>query len=247
MSNLEEVLASLSRGEMTVKQARDRLRNPAELPAPGAVLDLERAARTGIPEVVYGAGKSAEQIAQLLDKLHQHGQPVLATRVGAEKAAAVLEQMPELNYEPVARLLIGGPMVAPRLGRVAVCCAGTSDLPVAKEAAITARWLGCLVEEYTDIGVAGLHRLLSRLEAIRTAQIVIVVAGMEGALGAVLTGLVSAPVIAVPTSVGYGVHLGGLTALFGMLDACASGLTVVNIDNGFGAAIAARRMLAGQP
>lgn len=241
--DLHDLLAQVASGTLPIEAAVAQLGHPGELWAKDAVLDTDRRERTGIPEVVFGEGKTPEQLIGILTSLLQSDLPVLATRVDEDKARVVLQTLTQLDWDHTARTLTAGEPPPATLGRVGVLCAGTSDMPVASEAALTARWLGCETEVIADVGVAGLHRLLSRLEHIRTFDVLIVVAGMEGALPAVVTGQVKAPVIAVPTSVGYGVHLGGLTALFGMLDACASGMTVVNIDNGFGAAVAARRML----
>lgn len=208
-----------------------------------AHLDLDRPRRTGDPEVVYGAGKSADQIAALLQRLADAGQPALATRVDATKAARVCALVDNVVHDPVARtLLIPAEVSVDPIGHVAVVCAGTSDLPVAEEAAVTAEVFGSQVVRHVDIGVAGLHRLLSKLDELRQARVIVAVAGMEGALPTVMAGLVSAPIIAVPTSVGYGAHLQGLTPMLGMLTACAPGMTVVNIDNGFGAAVVAHRI-----
>ena len=221
--------------------------------------DYDRAMRQGAGEVIYGEGKTAEQIAAIASSLMGAGQPrVLATRVDAKKADAVAALwgddggiVPCAYYE-TARLVVFGGMPAPELfpvdkikaatdgdGVVAIACAGTSDLPVAEEAALTAEFLGNEVRRFYDVGVAGIHRLLDVADELRAARVVVAVAGMEGALASVVGGLVSAPVIAVPTSVGYGASFGGVTALLAMLNSCASGVSVVNIDNGFGAAFQA--------
>ena len=210
-----------------------------------AQVDLDRLRRQGVPEVVYGAGKTADQIAAIAAALRDRGQsPVLVTRIDAEKAAAVAAALgPGFEYWPAARLGRLGPAREPDgKGRIAVVCAGTSDLPVADEAALVAESLGNEVLRVTDVGVAGLHRLLARADEIRSARVVIVVAGMEGALASAVGGLVSAPVIAVPTSVGYGAAFDGLAALLSMLNSCAAGVSVVNIDNGFGAGFLASRI-----
>ncbi|MBR1608467.1 MAG: nickel pincer cofactor biosynthesis protein LarB [Kiritimatiellae bacterium] len=210
-----------------------------------AQVDLDRLRRQGVPEVVYGAGKTADQIAAIAAALRDRGQsPVLVTRIDAEKAAAVAAALgPGFEYWPAARLGRLGPAREPDgKGRIAVVCAGTSDLPVADEAALVAESLGNEVLRVTDVGVAGLHRLLARADEIRSARVVIVVAGMEGALASAVGGLVSAPVIAVPTSVGYGAAFDGLAALLAMLNSCAAGVSVVNIDNGFGAGFLASRI-----
>ncbi|MBL8614911.1 MAG: nickel pincer cofactor biosynthesis protein LarB [Deltaproteobacteria bacterium] len=208
-----------------------------------AAVDLARAARTGDPEVVFGEGKSPAQIEGVLRALAAAGQPGLVTRVDVEKAAVLCAALPGLVHHAVPRLLHlpAGPAPAPQ-GLVAVVAAGTSDLPVAEEAAVTAELLGCAVLRVVDVGVAGLHRLLRRVDELRQARVIIVVAGMEGALPSVVTGLVTCPVIGVPTSVGYGANLGGITALLGMVNSCAAGLAVVNVDNGFGAGLMAARI-----
>jgi NCAIR mutase (PurE)-related protein len=204
-----------------------------------AQLDLERERRTGFPEVVFGEGKSASQLTAILGKLTEHADRVLATRVSADKAAEILAALPGFAYHEAARTLTWRREPAASQsdddGYVAVVSAGTSDVPVAEEAAITAECMGCRVERIYDVGVAGIHRLFRRLPQIRGANVVIVAAGMEGALTSVVGGLVDKPVIALPTSVGYGASFNGLAALLTMLNSCAAGVSVVNIDNGFGA------------
>lgn len=206
-----------------------------------ARLDLPRQARTGEPEVVFGESKSPEQVAALLRELVAAGTvPAFATRCSPEHAAAC----PEADYDPTARLLVAAAApVDPHLGRVVVACAGTGDLPVARETVGTLEAFGVVTALVTDIGVAGLHRVLGAHPQLAEADVCVVVAGMEGALPSVVAGLVPSPVIAVPTSVGYGAAFEGLAALLGMLSACAPGITVVNIDGGFNAGIAARRIL----
>jgi NCAIR mutase (PurE)-related protein len=202
-----------------------------------ATLDLHRAERTGFPEVIYCEGKTAEQALAIYQKMREAGVPAFGTRAGAQLAAQVRAAFPEAEYDTIARTLSVGRLypVEARTGLVAVVCAGTSDLPVAREAARTAEFFGSNVVEITDAGVAGIHRLFDRLHDLKKARVVVAVAGMEGALASVIAGLVSAPVIACPTSVGYGASFGGLSALLGMLTACAPGISVVNIDSGFGA------------
>ncbi|HEX6971529.1 MAG TPA: nickel pincer cofactor biosynthesis protein LarB [Limnochordia bacterium] len=218
--------------------------NERELDLGFARLDLERAARLGHAEVVYAAGKTPEQLAEILAGLAEASdRPVLATRASPEAFAAVRRAVPQAEYHPLPRaIVVAAHKAPPPVGRIAVVSAGTADLPVAEEAALTAELLGSRVERIWDVGVAGLHRLLRRLEEIRRANVVIVVAGMEGALPSVVGGLVDAPLIAVPTSVGYGANFGGLSSLLAMLTSCAPGIVVVNIDNGFGAAVAAHRI-----
>ena len=210
---------------------------------PHSTLDPERLARQGFPEIVYCQSKTAPQIAENLRALADvHGR-AFGTRLPEDRASEVLATLPDAHYDPLARTILLGPPAPSRAMPVALVTAGTSDLPVAAEAAATLAFLGHPVLRFNDIGVAGIHRLQARIDEIRSASVVIVAAGMEGALPSVVGGLVSAPVIAVPTSVGYGAAFEGLAALLGMLNSCASGLTVVNIDNGFGAALAAHRIL----
>jgi NCAIR mutase (PurE)-related protein len=202
-----------------------------------AVIDAERSARTGYPEVVYCAGKTTEQAEAIIASMRGRGIPVLGTRAQPELAERILRRFPGAEYDELARVLTAGCFCEPdkRRGLVTVAAAGTSDLPAAREAARTAEFLGSRVELITDVGVAGIHRLFARMENLRRARVVIAAAGMEGALAGVIAGLVSVPVIALPTSVGYGASFGGLSALLGMLTSCAPGISVVNIDNGFGA------------
>lgn len=210
---------------------------------PFAKPDLARQARCGVPEVIYGASKTPKQIAAIMRAMNAAGQNAFATRVAPEQAVAVRVELPDAQYHEVARILTCDiAPLAEKAGKVAVLCAGTSDLPVAEEAAETAARLGALVERVYDVGVAGIHRLLERVELFADANVVIVVAGMEGALPSVVGGLIDKPVIAVPTSIGYGASFNGLAALLGMLNSCAAGVTVVNIDNGFGAGVAAARI-----
>jgi len=225
----------------------DAARRIGELPyaevahAVGATLiDHHRELRTGVPEIVYGAGKTADQIAAALRELVRAQGAAIATRVDAAKAAEVRARLPEAVSHELARVVaLGAPASRPRAAAIAVVCAGTSDLPVAEEAALVAEFLGAPVVRIADVGVAGIHRLLARLDEIRRAGVVVAVAGMEAALPSVLGGLIDRPLIAVPTSVGYGVSIDGLVALGAMLTSCAPGITVVNIDNGVGAAVAA--------
>jgi len=216
-------------------------RREGELDAGFAVLDTAREGRLGFPEVIYGEGKTAEQLTQIAQRMKERSDKLLMTRVDIGKAALVTAGVPDLLYHTEAKAITGfGPLPSPsREGYIAVVCAGTSDLRVAEEAAVTLEMMGSRVERITDVGVAGIHRLFSRLDLIRNADVVIAVAGMEGALPSVLGGLVAKPLIAVPTSVGYGTGLNGLIAMGAMLNGCAPGVTVVNIDNGFGAAYAA--------
>ena len=208
-----------------------------------AVVDTHRALRKGFPEVIFAAGKTARQVVQIAAQLAAREQRILITRVSVEQARAVRRKFKRAVFHEAARCVTLEKEPLPkRPGVIAVLCAGTSDLPVAEEAAVTAEVMGNRVERIDDVGVAGLHRLLGRMEVIQRAQVLVVVAGMEGALPSVVAGLVSRPVIALPTSVGYGASLGGLAALLGMLNSCGSGVTVVNIDNGFGAGYAASQI-----
>jgi NCAIR mutase (PurE)-related protein len=245
MTDLRAVLGAVARGDLSPADAAERLEGRQDLGF--ATLDLQRARRQDHPEVIYGAGKTAAQISGLVGALADAGQDALVTRLDADKAALVCADHPTASWHPVARVLhrpVPGPRPEP-VGRIAVVCAGTSDLPVAEECALVAEAWGNRVERHVDVGVAGLHRILSRADALRAARVVVVVAGMEGALPSVVGGLVAAPVIAVPTSVGYGASFGGLAALLGMLNSCAAGVGVVNIDNGFGAAVLASRINRG--
>jgi NCAIR mutase (PurE)-related protein len=247
---LRELLEGISGGRTSVDEAIEALRTlPFRQLGNVATVDHHRHLRLGFPEVVFGEGKTAEQIAVILKELARGAGTrgvVMATRVDAAKAAYVLENVPGAVYERDARLVVVGeapaPDVAGTLGKVLVVSAGTADFPVAEEAFHTARLMGNPVERVYDVGVAGVHRTLARVDDLRAASVLIVVAGMEGALPTLVAGLVDRPVIAVPTGVGYGASYGGLAALLGMMTSCAAGVTVVNIDNGFGAAYAAALM-----
>jgi NCAIR mutase (PurE)-related protein len=200
-----------------------------------AAIDHHRTIRRGFPEVVYGEGKTPEQIAAIGEKLAAENGRLLVTRIGPDAYRALRERVPGVLYNASARAAyLEGPK-QPKLAGVAVCSAGTSDQPVAEEAFVTAELMGCAVDRLYDVGVAGIHRLLDKLDILQAANAIVVVAGMEGALPSVVAGLVSAPVIAVPTSVGYGASFGGLAPMLAMLNSCAPGVSVVNIDNGFGA------------
>lgn len=209
-------------------------------------LDFDRAARTGIPEAVYAPGKTPDQLVSILSEFIKKRISVLATKCTPVQAAFVRGKGLPVEFDPVSGILsmdLGEPHAFEYRGKIAVCTGGTADVPVAEEAAKCLEFFGAEVARYYDVGVAGLHRLLSKIDAIRTADIVIAVAGMEGALASVIAGLVSAPVIAVPTSVGYGASFSGLAPLLTMLNSCAEGVSVVNIDNGYGAGVLACRML----
>lgn len=243
--DLLALLDSVREGDTEVRDAFERLvAAPMEEDLGFAVLDHHRALRKGMPEVIYGGSKTIAHVVTLLERIHRQGHNALATRIEAEKGEAIVRAISEATYHPVARAvtLEAHPFKQVGQGPIAVIAAGTSDLPVSEEAALTAELFGNQVVRITDVGVAGLHRLLHRYQAIRSARVLVVVAGMEGALPSVVAGLVDRPVIAVPTSVGYGASFGGVAALLGMLNSCASGVTVVNIDNGFGAGFAAALM-----
>ncbi|MBI1290792.1 nickel pincer cofactor biosynthesis protein LarB [bacterium] len=237
-SPVRRILDDLAAGRISADVAEKQLAAGQIGEMGFAALDLWREARRGRPEVVFGEGKTAEQIAAIALRMTQAGQNVLVTRVDAAKRAAVaalVGEIPHVESEAGRLMQFRVQETKPRGGLVAVLAAGTSDLPVAEEAACTAEWLGSPVERAYDVGVAGLHRLLARGELLRKARVLVVVAGMEGALPTVVSGLVARPVIAVPTSVGYGASFRGLSALLTMLNSCSSGVSVVNIDNGFGA------------
>jgi NCAIR mutase (PurE)-related protein len=224
------------RGSLGEEEALERLRTLPYEDLGFARIDHHRALRTGYPETVYCSGKTPEQVATIFERMAARHACVLATRATTEHAAAAREVVPQAVYHPVARAItVGLETLGPGRPGIAVVSAGTSDLPVAEEAALTARIFGHAVVRIDDVGVAGLHRLLGTLPELTAARVLIVVAGMEGALPSVVAGLVRAPVVAVPTSVGYGASFGGLAALLTMLNSCAPGVAVVNIDNGFGA------------
>ena len=238
---IKDLLGRVQTGELSVELATKELARLPFVDTEHARVDIHRALRQGIPEVILGLGKTPGQICEVIGALRAEAQNVLVTRIEAEAAQAVQAMVGQGNYDDLARLLYYGPDEVEIVGKgtIAVVCAGTADLPVASEAAGVARCFGNRVEVLKDVGVAGIHRLLASEAQLREARVLIVVAGMEGALPSVVGGMVDKPVIAGPTSVGYGVSLGGITALLGMLSSCASNVTVVNIDNGFGAAHAA--------
>ena len=238
---IRQLLEDVKQGDVDVDAALKSLASLPYVDTPNARVDTQRSLRMGIPEVVYGPGKTPSQIVEVVTALRTAEQNVLVTRVEPDAAKAVLEEFPSGEYDEVARLLWFGAGEVPIVGKgtIAIVCAGTSDLPVAAEAAGVARRFGNKVETLVDVGVAGIHRLLASQDVLRSARVLVVIAGMEGALPSVVGGLVDKPVIAVPTSVGYGAALGGITALLGMLTSCASNVTAVNIDNGYGAAYVA--------
>ena len=235
-TDLQQILADCRSGSLALDEAATRIRASFFQVLGHSTLDTDRERRTGAAEVIYGQHKTPGQIADLVSALSANGQNALVTRASRQAFEAVLGREPETRYhETAAAITLTRTRPPPPDTSVAVITAGTSDLPVAEEAAVTAEFYGNPVNRINDVGVSGIHRLLARLDAMREARVLIVVAGMEGALPSVVAGLVDKPVIAVPTSVGYGASFGGVAALLGMLSSCASGLAVVNIDNGFGA------------
>ena len=244
-AQLEALLADVAAGALTPESALHRLRHLPFEDLPFARVDHHRHLRQGHPEVVFCAGKTVAQVVGICERLATHSGTFLGTRATDEMASALAKRFPETEWNPVARTVyLPVRHASPPTGSILVISAGTSDLPVAEEAAVTGTAFGHQVERLVDVGVAGIHRLLSEGGRLTGADVLIVVAGMEGALPSVVGGLVKAPVIAVPTSVGYGASFGGIAALLGMLNSCAAGVTVVNIDNGFGAAAAASRILS---
>lgn len=250
MNDITAILHQFKDGRLSMEDAAEKIRT---VTAPGfshTDIDYGRLERTGCPEIIYGAGKTPVQIEEIARSLLAAGQNVLATRLSGEAQDHLIRAFPEADVHPEARLVRITPHPVPQTaGFIGIVSAGTSDQSVAEEAALTAEFLGSRVARYRDCGVAGLHRLVSHLESIRRATVLVAVAGMEGALPSVLAGLVKAPVIAVPTSVGYGANFRGITTLLAMMNSCASGVSVVNIDNGFGAGFNAHLInsLASRP
>ncbi len=245
IDRLAALLAGVQAGDVAVADALERLRSlPYDSVGDFAQIDTHRAVRTGMPEVVYCPGKSEAQVAAIMERLTAHSDRVLATRATPAQFATVQAVLPQAVFHPLPRLItVGSPPVPTHPDRyVAVLTAGTADTPVGEEAALTLEWHGSRAERLYDVGVAGLHRLLGRLDVVQNAHALVVCAGMEGALASVVGGLVARPVVAVPTSVGYGTAFGGVSALLTMLNSCAGGVAVVNIDNGFGAACYAHRI-----
>lgn len=240
-AQIVELLKGVQRGKVSVPEAVARLRHLPFEDLGFAKIDHHRALRQGFPEVVMGQGKEPKQIAAIVSALRRRKANVLVTRLSAEKMSMVKKRVSGLKYHPAARAAtwVWKPTKITGKGTVLVICAGTSDIPVAEEAVLTATMMGNRVERLFDVGVAGIHRLLENRQQLYAASVVVVIAGMEGALPSVVGGLVDKPVIAVPTSVGYGASFNGIAALLGMLNSCAAGVTVVNIDNGFGAGFAA--------
>ncbi len=233
--DIHNLLEQVKNSEISITQAEEILKKLPYEDLGYAKLDHHRTLRSGFGEVVFCQGKAMEHLVQIFKSFYEHDTNVLGTRASVEQYEQVRQVLPMVKYDPLSRILSIQKKVEEKVGCVAVCTGGTSDIPVAEEAAQTAEFFGSNVIRIFDVGVAGIHRLLSKVEDIRKANCIIAVAGMEGALGGVVAGLVDKPVIAVPTSVGYGANFGGLSALLTMLNSCAEGLAVVNIDNGFGA------------
>jgi len=238
---LKDLLHKLKDGKVEVDEAIERLKSLPFEDIGFASIDHHRYLRRGFPEVIYARGKKVEQIIKIIEKMVEKEENVLVTRLANNKARAIKKHFPSSDYYPNSRILTIAvrPIEKRGKGTILVISAGTADIPIAEEAAITATFMGNDVETLFDVGVAGLHRLLNNKDTIMGASVIVVVAGMEGALPSIVGGLVDKPVIAVPTSAGYGASFGGLSALLGMLNSCAAGVTVVNIDNGFGAGYAA--------
>lgn len=233
-SNILETLKAVQEGSMSIENAHKKLNTSIDLGF--ANLDTNREQRTGFPEVIYGEGKTTSQFIKIFENLYKSNDIVLATRVTPEMGIKTIELFPDAKYDETGRTILwkkdNNPIYS---GYIAVVCAGTSDLPVAIEAETTIIAMGSKTELICDVGVAGIHRLIDKIDIIRNANVIVVIAGMEGALPSVVGGLVDKPIVAVPTSVGYGANFNGLSALLGMLNSCANGISVVNIDNGFGA------------
>jgi NCAIR mutase (PurE)-related protein len=238
---LKELLIRLNKGEITVEESLEKLKTLPFEDMGFACIDHHRSLRRGLSEVIFGEGKEVSEILAIMERMLSQGENVLVTRLSPEKAEVLQNRFPKSAYHDRARVLtmVKRPAKDSGRGTILVMSAGTSDIPVAEEAAVTAKFMGNEVDTIYDVGVSGLHRILSHRERLMKASVIVVAAGMEGALPSVVGGLVDKPVIAVPTSVGYGASFQGITALLGMLNSCAAGVTVVNIDNGFGAGYAA--------
>ncbi|RHR32927.1 nickel pincer cofactor biosynthesis protein LarB [Clostridium sp. AF19-22AC] len=230
-----EVLEKVRKGEMSVEEAEQYFRREPFEEMGYAKLDTHRKLRSGFPEVVFCSGKTDEHLLHIYKKLYEEEGEVFGTRASKEQYDFLKKELPEAEYDPLSKILKIEKKEKEHIGKIAVCTAGTADIPVAEEAAQTAEYFGSYVERIYDVGVSGIHRLMSRLDVIQSANCVVAAAGMEGALASVLGGLVDKPVIAVPTSVGYGANFHGLSALLTMINSCANGIAVVNIDNGYGA------------
>ena len=241
VDHLKSLLEKVQKGRVPVEKAMRELQTLPYEQIDCATIDHHRHLRQGAPETIFGSGKTAAQIVAIMKKMQAKKNNILVTRLEREKVKPIQRAFSKARYYPQSRVLtlLNHPVKEVGKGTILVVCAGTSDIPVAEEAIVTAQMLGNRVEHLYDVGVAGIHRLMSQRDRLRAANVIIVIAGMEGALPSVVGGLVDRPVIAVPTSVGYGSHFGGITALLAMLNSCSSGVTVVNIDNGYGAAFAA--------
>lgn len=234
---IKHILNQFKEGNLDLEATVQKLSDNGLSKMGFATLDMSRQERTGIPEVLYAKSKTTEQVAQIAERMFKNGIDILATKASPEMFDAIRKFAPQAEYNEIAQTITyKHHNSTPAVGHIAIITAGTSDLPVSEEAAVTARFLNNHVETINDVGVAGLHRLLNKLETIKKAKVIIVIAGMEGALASVLAGLVDKPIIGVPTSIGYGANFNGISALLSMLTSCANGISVVNIDNGFGAA-----------
>lgn len=232
---IEQILEGVKAGSVSIDSAKDLIKSAGYEEMGYAKLDSTRKERTGFAEVIYCSGKADDHLLRIFERLYKDEGEVFGTRASKEQYELIKEYYPQVQYDPISRIIKIEKKEKKRIGKIAVCTAGTADIPVAEEAAQTAEYFGSHVERIFDVGVSGMHRLFSRLEVIQDANCVIAVAGMEGALASVMGGLVSRPVIAVPTSVGYGANFHGLSALLTMINSCANGIAVVNIDNGYGA------------
>ena len=230
-----EILEKFKAGEISLDEAEAFFRSEPYKDMGFAKIDTHRKIRSGFAEVIYCEGKPDDYISDIYEKLLEADARVFGTRASRHQYELVQKKIPDIEYDPISRILKADRTTQKKIGQIAICCAGTADIPVAEEAAQTAEYFGSKVERIFDVGVSGLHRLLSKVETLQSANCVVAVAGMEGALASVIGGLVSNPVIAVPTSVGYGASFGGMSALLTMINSCANGIAVVNIDNGFGA------------
>ena len=232
---LEQILNDFKKGQISLEEAQKQIKESGFSEMGFAKIDLDRQKRTGFAEVIFCPRKADAHLVQIYHRLYEKTGEAFGTRASEHQAELILRECPNATYDPLSRILKITNQEKPKIGRIAVCTAGTADLPVAEEASQTAEFFGSRVDRHFDIGISGLHRLLSRIEELEKANCVIAVAGMEGALPSVLGGLLSVPIIALPTSVGYGANFNGLSALLAMLNSCANGVSVVNIDNGFGA------------
>ncbi len=242
MSEVKNILSKVQKGEMTLEEAEALLKVEPFVEMGFAKVDTQRKVRSGFPEVVYCQGKADEHLLAIFKRLVEEDGRALGTRATPEQFELLKGHISGVEYDPISRIISVGKDMRELKGYVAVCCAGTADIPVAQEAAQVAEYFGTYVERVFDVGVSGIHRLISKAEVLSKANCVVAVAGMEGALASVIGGLVSCPVIAVPTSVGYGASFGGVSALLTMINTCANGVAVVNIDNGFGAGFMATQI-----